>query len=91
MSGRLLGRSVVSAAPPEDLTGLPLMVVHGTGDTVIPIQFGRDTRDALASLPVSLDYREYDMAHHVTGHSIADINSWLGARLDAGDWRTTHA
>ena len=89
MSGRLLERTFNGVAPADQLDGLPLMVVHGTRDTVIPINFGRAIRDKLSTLPVALDYREYDMAHHVTDRSIADINAWLESRLSAGDWRNS--
>ena len=88
MSGRLLDRTVDAIAPHSDLPGLPLFVVHGTSDAVIPVSFGRAIRDRLAALPVDLEYREYDMAHQVTPHSIADIGAWLKKRLGSVDWRT---
>lgn len=91
MSGRLLDRTVEATAPPDQLKGLPLMVVHGTRDTVIPIEYGRAVRDRLTSLPVNLTYREYDMGHHVTQQSIADIDAWLDSRLSSGDWRDGRA
>ena len=88
MSGRLLDRTVEAIAPHTELNGLPLFVVHGTGDTVIPVSFGRAIRDRLAALPVDLEYREYHMAHQVTPHSIADIGAWLQKRLGSVHWRT---
>jgi phospholipase/carboxylesterase len=91
MSGRLLDRTLGVIAPKEELNGLPLMVVHGTRDPVIPIEYGRAIRDQVGALPVDLTYREYEMAHHVTDQSMADIHNWLKARLDSGDWRTGRA
>jgi phospholipase/carboxylesterase len=90
MSGRLLPTVPGSlSASPERLRNLPVMVVHGTADNVIPVTMGRETAEYLRTLPVDLTWREYDMGHHVTEQSIGDISRWLTARLDAeADWRT---
>jgi phospholipase/carboxylesterase len=91
MSGRLLDVLLVDRAEPERLQGLPMFLAHGTSDSVIPIEMGRQMRDALSALPVDLTYREYTMGHHVTQQSIADIRSWLSARLTLPDWRSASA
>jgi phospholipase/carboxylesterase len=91
MSGRLLDRTLNVVAPSDRLKGFPLLVVHGTEDTVIPIDLGRSMREQLVRLPVDLTYREYRMAHHVTQESISDIDAWLKRRLASGDWRTGRA
>jgi phospholipase/carboxylesterase len=91
MSGRWLDALHAGRADPEHVRGLPVMVVHGTGDNVIPIETGRALRDQLAQLPVELTYREYDMGHHVTKQSMADISAWLSARLGSPDWRSGSA
>lgn len=82
MSGRLLPEVVPKMAPAEDLKGLPLLIVHGTYDNVLPIANGRGIRDQLQMLPVELEYKEYTMAHHVTPESLADIRDWLKRRLN---------
>ena len=88
MSGRLLPDILDKAAPHEDLRGLPILIVHGTDDSVLSIEYGRAIRDALEKLPVSLTYREYPMGHHVSNESLGDIERWLSARLDSQeDWR----
>ena len=91
MSGRLLDALLENTAEPERLKGLPVMVVHGTTDNVISIRDGRGIRDRLATLPVDLTYREYDMGHYVTEQSISDIREWLSARLASPDWRSRGA
>ena len=92
MSGRLLDSLVEDTAPASDLKGLPVMVVHGTRDTVIPINYGRAIHELLSRLPVDLTYREYPTAHNVTAESISDIGNWLSDRLDSAvDWRTAGA
>lgn len=82
MSGRVLEeiRPLIAAA--EQLAGKPFLVVHGTADTVLPIQNGRASRAILATLPVALTYQEYAMAHEVSAQSLADVAAWLTARLD---------
>lgn len=82
MSGRLLPEALAQKAPDDALAALPVFAVHGTHDTVLPIGEGRTIRDELSRLPVALSYREYDMAHEVSAQSLADIASWLTARLD---------
>lgn len=91
ISGRLLDSLTDNAAAPERLRGLPVIVVHGTADQVIPIAMGRAIRDKLAALPVDLTYREYEMGHYVTQESITDIRTWLSDRLSTPEWRSRGA
>lgn len=60
----------------------PMIVTHGTGDTVLPIREGRATREYLTSLGVDFAYHEYPMAHEIGAQCLDDIDSWLSARLD---------
>jgi len=82
MSGRM-PELEAKFAPAEDLKGMPLIVVHGTGDQVLPIANGRAIRDKFRTLPVNLTYHEYPMAHSVSPESLAEIAKWLKARLAA--------
>src|SRR5204862_2963360 len=77
MSGRLLPETVEQITDKDTLFGLPVMVVHGTRDNVLPISHARETKTRLAELPVDLTYREYDMAHEVSAESLGDITRWL--------------
>lgn len=81
MSGRIMPTSLESIAEPDRLTGLPVFVTHGTQDAVLPIAHGRATRDRLNELPVSLNYREYEMGHEVSQDSFRDITEWLKLQL----------
>jgi phospholipase/carboxylesterase len=58
------------------------LIVHGTFDSVLQIDYGRGIRDALQKLPVDLTYREYPIGHHVSEESLADVTAWLTARLN---------
>ena len=81
MSGRLMPEIEPKIAPPSQLQGFPMMVVHGTLDQMLPIGNGRGIRDKLQTLPVDLTYREYPMPHTVSPESLRDIAAWLKTRL----------
>lgn len=85
MSGRLLPQAKEERAPDERLRGLHVLAVHGTRDPVLPVAGGREIRDELLKLPVSINYKEYDMAHEVSAESLADTAEWLTQQLDDGD------
>lgn len=87
MSGRILPEILPLLAPRDALAGLPLLVIHGTEDRVLPIAHGRASREMLAKLPVALTYQEFPMGHEITAESFALLNHWLAARLDAGTRR----
>ncbi len=72
-------------APEAALAGLPVLQTHGTRDDTVPIALGRETRDLLASLPVALDYREFDARHEVSERNLEDLIGWLNARIAGGD------
>lgn len=82
MSGRLLPEVLPHAASPERLRGKPVLIVHGTEDSKLGIQFARKARETLEQLPIRLTYIELPMAHTVTPESLALVNSWLTERLD---------
>lgn len=82
MSGRFMPEIEPKIASAEQLQGLPMMIVHGTSDQVLPIAYGREIRDRLQALPVDLTYREYPMPHTVSAESLRDIAAWLKTRLD---------
>lgn len=82
MSGRLMPQTMHQVQDKDALIGLPIFVLHGTQDNVLPISHGRETRAALSELPVNLTYREYPMGHEVSAESLDDVTEWLKARLD---------
>ncbi|HEY3247795.1 MAG TPA: alpha/beta fold hydrolase [bacterium] len=83
MSGRILPQILPQAVSPERMKGLPIFVVHGEFDPLLPVdEYGRRTRDILARLPVALTYREYAMAHQVSDESLRDVVRWLAERLE---------
>ena len=82
MSGRILPEIRPLMASNDALIGFPFLVVHGIADRVIPVTYGRASRDLLSSLPVDLTYREYPMGHEVSQESLSDVAAWLQGQLD---------
>lgn len=82
LSGRIPAEARPWIAPPAELAGLPILLVHGHADTVIPLHYAHDAQRLLESLPVALTYREYDMGHEIASPALSDLLAWLTARLD---------
>lgn len=65
---------------PPDLSrarSVPVCMVHGTGDEVLPLSFARRARALLEESGVDVDYGEYPMAHHVTPESMAQVRRFV--------------
>jgi phospholipase/carboxylesterase len=67
----------------EELAGRRVFQAHGLYDPVIPVQFGRETRDFLQTTPADLTYREYPMAHQTSLPELRDAQVWFESALDA--------
>jgi phospholipase/carboxylesterase len=59
----------------------PILMCHGSEDTVVLPAFGELSRDALAAAGHPVDWRRYSMAHSLCLPQIADISAWLQQRL----------
>lgn len=68
-------------APPAALRGLPVLMVHGLYDPVLPVEQAREGQHFLATLPLALTYKEYPMAHQVSAESLAAIVAWFRTQL----------
>ncbi|NJK61315.1 MAG: phospholipase [Synechococcaceae cyanobacterium SM2_3_1] len=82
MSGQLPPQTDLLTMDPQALQGLPVLVVHGMYDPIIPIAEGRRLRDQLQQWPVLLTYAEYPMEHQVSTTSLQDITRWLTTQLN---------
>lgn len=65
----------------SDVKGKPFLVTHGTYDPVIPVSYGRRTKELLQKADAALTYREYDMGHQIGEESLNDMMSWISALL----------
>jgi phospholipase/carboxylesterase len=81
------GLAALSSWIPDGLTAeiqpdathqnLPVLVVHGTEDPMVPVGRARDSRQQLTALGVALTYREYEMGHEICAEALRDIVAWL--------------
>lgn len=62
---------------------VPVFMGHGELDDIVPPAAAADARDYLAGQGFAVDWHAYPMAHSVCADEIADIRSWLLARLAA--------
>ena len=69
---------------PSDAANHPIFQAHGTWDQVIPVAFGRQTRDYFAQTPVDLTYREYPAGHEIGFSELRDLSDWLTGVLEEG-------
>ena len=61
---------------PEERTQ-PILVAHGSSDTVVAVQMARDTREFLEAEGYTPVYREYPMAHEISQQALADVSEWI--------------
>jgi phospholipase/carboxylesterase len=60
---------------------IPVLIVHGTADDMIPVRAARRTRAVLEEHGIEPEYHEYAMGHHVTDESLSEIRKFMAARL----------
>jgi phospholipase/carboxylesterase len=61
--------------------GYPCFVGHGTDDPLIPISFGRQSRDELTRLGAEVTYREYAIEHRISEAELFNVVDWIGQVL----------
>jgi phospholipase/carboxylesterase len=66
----------------KDVKNKAFILTHGEQDTMIPIEWGRASRDRLQTLGVDLTYHEFQMGHSVSMDSLEVISTWLKEQLE---------
>ena len=61
--------------------GKPIILTHGTQDSILPIDWDRRSRDTLQKLGADLEYHEFNMGHNITAESLEVISAWLQKQL----------
>lgn len=61
----------------ENNQSLPIFIMHGTQDPVVPFALGERARDALTTWQYDVSFRDYRMDHSVCIEQIRDISTWL--------------
>src|SRR5215831_6371920 len=70
-------RGTVSSEAAQANRTVPILMCHGTQDSVVPMSLGAMSRDLLGKLGYPIEWKEYPMAHEVSLPEIADIAAWL--------------
>jgi phospholipase/carboxylesterase len=86
---QLAGLVVMSGAVyEEDLPpfrrDLPVLLVHGAMDDVIPVLVAHRARRVLESAGVDVDYDEYPMGHEVSPESLARVGEFIHSKFMSG-------
>jgi phospholipase/carboxylesterase len=82
LSGRDPAGLFELTADPAGVARVPLFVAHGLYDDLLPVTNGRAIRERFQGTSKDFTYREYPVAHGVSEDEIAEIATWLRARLD---------
>jgi phospholipase/carboxylesterase len=61
--------------------GKPFLMTHGEQDTLIPVEWGRASRDRLQGRGADVEFHEFPMGHQVSMASLAVIYKWLGKQV----------
>lgn len=85
------GLAALSSWLPEPVTarfpkvaaheGFPVLVIHGTEDSMLPVERARESRELLRPLGVTITYREFAMAHEIRPEALRLIDRWLSDRV----------
>jgi len=59
---------------------LPVLVIHGTADTMVDVEQARESREALRRFGVGITYREFEMGHEIRPDALRVILRWLEER-----------
>lgn len=50
---------------PQPVSPVPVMIVHGRQDPVVPLVAAQKARDQLTALGIEVDYHKFDMGHEI--------------------------
>lgn len=78
MSGAIAEADAPDFAAKKDI---PVLIVHGTDDDMIPVLAARRARRLLEQHGVEPEYHEFPMGHHVTPESLETVRNFMAARL----------
>lgn len=84
LSAYLLLASTLSREAGAANRDVPILMAHGSSDTVIPIDLARHSCEYLRGQGYGVEWSDYDIGHSVCPAEIDVLSGWLG-RLLAGD------
>jgi phospholipase/carboxylesterase len=70
-------RQTVSSELSQANRAVPILMCHGTQDSVVPLSLGALSRDVLSKAGCAVEWKQYPIAHQVSIPEIIDIGAWL--------------
>lgn len=55
----------------------PVLVLHGTQDSMLPVDRARESRELLRPYGIAMTYREFDMGHEIRPDALRILLRWL--------------
>jgi phospholipase/carboxylesterase len=71
LSGYLHGKVSARSSYP------PILMVHGRQDPVVPLTAAQLTRERLAEIGATVDYKEFDMGHEISPLVLTEIQQFI--------------
>jgi phospholipase/carboxylesterase len=62
---------------PENIQPIPILMAHGTQDTIVPYALGERSRNWLQERGYTVEWHSYPMPHSVCWEEIVAIRDWL--------------
>lgn len=81
LSGFLVLAGQTPLAKDSPNSKIPILLMHGQGDDVVPINLAETTRNKLLVSGFSSDFKVYPMGHSVCAEELQDIAKWLQGAL----------
>jgi len=81
IAGIICMSGAIYEAGQPPLRNLPVLLIHGTEDDMIPLFAAQRTRFVLEQNGVTPEYHEFPMGHHVTEGSMEVVRGFLGRVL----------
>lgn len=76
----LPGELIDAVGKKPEQAELPVLVLHGTQDTMVSVDMARASREHLRELGVRMMYRELEMGHELSREALQIIARWLDER-----------
>jgi phospholipase/carboxylesterase len=77
ISGRILDEIKPNIEYSQDLQQLKVLILHGTEDTIMPINYADSAYNLLTELKVLTKLQKYINGHTITSQQINDIKTFL--------------
>lgn len=66
--------------PPMGYAFPPVLMVHGIGDMVIPVQVAQQAKEELKALGIKVEYYEFDMGHEISNPVLGVVQKFIDAQ-----------